>query len=58
MRVSVSVAAHGVVGVTVTVTVTESESETETDCCLANVVVLRTGSYGLRIEVGSSVIYP
>ena len=47
-------AAHGVVGVTVTETVTE----TETDCCLANVVVLRTGSYGLRIEVGSSVIYP
>ena len=52
----VSVAAHGVVGVTVTVT--ETETETETDCCLANVVVLRTGSYGLRIEVGSSVIYP
>ena len=57
-----SVAAHGVVGVTVTVTetftVTVTETETETDCCLANVVVLRTGSYGLRIEVGSSVIYP
>ena len=53
-----SVAAHGVVGVTVTVTVTETESEIETDCCLANVVVLRTGSYGLRMEVGSSVIYP
>ena len=36
---SLSVAAHGVVGVTVT----ETEIETETDCCLANVMVLRTG---------------